>query len=137
MIAVDTNVLVRILVDDPGQPMQNQAARELASHSKQVFVLLIVQVETTWVLETGYGLAKERILSILGHLQTNSAFVLEDPTLCHTALELYQVANLDYSDCLILGLCRSRDRSLHTFDKRLGKLDGATLVTAAQSGNGA
>ena len=69
MIAVDTNVLVRILVDDPGQPMQNQAA------------------------------------------------------------------NVDYSDCLILGLCRTGDRLLHTFDKRFGKLDGATLVTADQPGH--
>jgi predicted nucleic acid-binding protein len=70
MIAVDTNVLVRILVDDPGQPMQNQAARDV-----------------------------------------------------------------DYSDCLILGLCLTHERLLHTFDKRLGKLDGATLVTAAQPGH--
>lgn len=135
MIAVDTNVLVLILVDDPGQPIQNQAARNLASRSKQVFVPLIVQVETAWVLESGYGLAKAHLLPILEHLQTNSAFVLEDPTLCHTALDLYQSANVDYSDCLILCLCRTRDRSLHTFDKRLGKLDGAALVAAAQMGH--
>lgn len=132
MIAVDTNVLVRILADDPGQPTQNQAARELASRSKQVFVPLIVQVETAWVLEAGYGLAKEHLTPILEHLQRNNAFVLEDPTLCHAALDLYRASNVDYSDCLILGLCRTRDLALHTFDKRLGKLDGATLVTAAQ-----
>ena len=38
MIAVDTNLLVRILADDPGQPAQVDAARALASQSQQVFV---------------------------------------------------------------------------------------------------
>jgi predicted nucleic-acid-binding protein len=33
VIAIDTNVLVRILVDDPGQPAQVAAARRLASES--------------------------------------------------------------------------------------------------------
>jgi predicted nucleic-acid-binding protein len=46
VIAVDTNVLVRILADDPGQPTQVEAARVLASQAKQVFVPLVVQVET-------------------------------------------------------------------------------------------
>ncbi len=31
MIAIDTNLLVRILVDDPGQPRQVTAAREIAA----------------------------------------------------------------------------------------------------------
>ena len=53
MIAVDTNLLVRILADDPDQPAQVDAARTLASQSQQVFVPLIVQVETVWVLESG------------------------------------------------------------------------------------
>ncbi len=52
MIAVDTNVLVRILADDPGQPAQVQAARRLAGGAKQVFVPTVVQVETVWVLES-------------------------------------------------------------------------------------
>jgi len=51
MIAVDTNLLVRILADDPDQPVQVDAARALASQSQQVFVPLIVQVETVWVLD--------------------------------------------------------------------------------------
>ncbi len=54
MIAADTNVLVRILADDPGQPAQVEAARGLASQAKQVFIPLVVQVETVWVLESGY-----------------------------------------------------------------------------------
>jgi predicted nucleic-acid-binding protein len=45
VIAVDTNVLVRILIEDPGQPEQVQAARALASQTRKVYVPLIVMVE--------------------------------------------------------------------------------------------
>jgi predicted nucleic-acid-binding protein len=128
MIAVDTNLLVRILADDPGQPAQVDAARTLASQAQQVFVPLIVQVETVWVLESGYGLSKETIVQALEHLEVNQAFVMEDEDLSHRALELFRSSNADYSDCLILSTCRARDLMLYTFDKRLSKLAGASPV---------
>ena len=78
MIALDTNVLVRILVDNPGQPAQVDAARALASRAKQVFVPLVVQIEPVWVLESGYALSKEAVVQALEHLEVNQAFVLED-----------------------------------------------------------
>jgi len=130
MIAVDTNVLVRILVDDPGQPAQVAAARALASASQQVFVPLVVHVETLWVLESGYGFPKTSLIQVLEHLQMNQAFSLEDEALCHRALELYRSSSADYADCLILSACRTKELRLHTFDKRLSRLAGAALVKA-------
>ncbi len=129
MIAVDTNLLVRILADDPSQPAQVDAARTLASQAQQVFVPLVVQVETVWVLESGYGLSKKAVFQALEHLEINQAFVLEDEDLSHRALELFRSSNADYSDCIILSNCRARDLELYTFDKRLSKLAGASPVT--------
>jgi predicted nucleic-acid-binding protein len=129
VIAVDTNVLVRILADDPGQPAQVQAARRLAGGAKQVFVPTVVQVETVWVLESGYGLSKESVVQTLEHIEVNQAFVLEDADRCQRALALFRSCNADYSDCVILAGCRSRDLPLYTFDKRLAKLAGAELVS--------
>ena len=128
MIAVDTNLLVRILADDPGQPAQVDAARALASKSQQIFVPLIVLIETVWVLESGYKLSKETIIQVLEHLEANQAFVLEDEDLSHRALELFRSSNADYSDSLILSNCRARELELYTFDKRLSKLAGALKV---------
>jgi predicted nucleic-acid-binding protein len=128
MIAVDTNVLVRILVDDPGQPAQVAAARALASRAGGVFVPIVVQVEAVWVLESGYGLAKEQVARVLEHLDANQAFALEDAELFHHALARYRSSNANYADCVILTSCRAKGLTLHTFDKRLSKLAGATLV---------
>ena len=128
MIAVDTNVLVRILADDPGQPAQVQAARRLAGEAEKVFVPTVVQVETVWVLGSGYGLSKEAVVQALEHLEGNQAFVLETPDLCQRALALFRSCNVDYSDCLILCVSRAVDLELYTFDKRLGRLAGAAPV---------
>ncbi len=128
MIAIDTNVLVRIVADDPGQPEQVAAARALASRAGEVFVPTVVQVETIWVLESGYGLAKATVVAVLEHLEHNQAFTLEEPERCQRALALFRQANADYADCLILTGCQARDLELHTFDKRLGRLDGASLA---------
>jgi predicted nucleic-acid-binding protein len=89
VIAVDTNVLVRILVDDRGQPTQVAAARSLASEAKQVFVPIVVQVELVWVLESGYRFDKPTVVEVLEHLETNHAFVLEDDATFRSALALY------------------------------------------------
>jgi predicted nucleic-acid-binding protein len=134
LIAIDTNVLVRILVDDPGQPAQVDAARALASEAKQVFVPLIVQVEMVWVLESGYGLPREAVIQSLEHLEVNQAFLLENEELCHRALALFRSSNVDYSDCVILSNCRTRNLKLYTFDKRLGKLADAAPVSSIMGG---
>ena len=128
MIAVDTNLLVRILVDDPSQPAQVKAARALASQAKQVFIPLVVQVETVWVLESGYKLSKKTIIQALEHIEINQAFVQEDEDLCHLALNLFRSSDVDYSDCVILSTCQSSKHELYTFNKRLAKLKGAVPV---------
>lgn len=128
MIAIGTNVLVRMIVDDPGQPEQVAAARALASGAGAVFVPIIVLVETAWVLETAYKLPKSDIVLILEHLIHNAALNLESGTLCVTALHSFRTSKADFADCLILANCRQRQVVLHTFDKQLAKLQGTQRV---------
>jgi len=90
----------------------------------------VVLVETVWVLETAYRLPKAEVVHVLEHLLANAAYTLEEETRCNDALRLFGESNADYSDCVILAGCRARGISLHTFDKRLGKLDGAVIVNS-------
>ena len=55
MIAVDTNVLVRLLINDPNSQTQVSLAKALLKRAGQVYVPQIVQIEMVWVLETAYG----------------------------------------------------------------------------------
>jgi predicted nucleic-acid-binding protein len=128
VIAVDTNVLVRILIDDPGQPEQVQAARALASQMRKVYVPLIVMVECVWVLESAYRLDKAAVLTVLTHLQTNTAFVLQDEVITQKALDLFNASQADFSGCVILAQAQREGLAVYTFDKRLTGLEGAQAV---------
>lgn len=132
MIAVDTNVLIRIFVDDPEEIAQTEAARGLAKAAQQVYVPQIVQVESVWVLETAYNFDKATILSVLEHLQTNHAFVLQRSDIFALALEQFRSSNTDFADCVILAESQKYGALLHTFDRRLSKLAGAVIVPFSQ-----
>jgi len=128
MIGADTNFLIRILLDDEEQPKQVNAARKLASAAKKIYVPQVVQVEIVWVMKSAYKLDKSVIVKILEHLDNNPAFVLQDADIFQTALIQYIESNADFSDCIILAQTQKFGVTLHTFDKRLTKLLGATAI---------
>ncbi len=129
MQAVDTNVLVRILVDDDTQREQVNLARQFAKKASQLFIAQIVQVELVWVLEAAYGLSKADIMPILKHLQTNEAFFLQHVTQYDTALQRYQAATVGFADCLIWAASSEAEGELVTFDKQFAHLSKVKLLT--------
>lgn len=124
MISVDTNVLVRALVDDPGAPHQTTAARASLKRAQQIHVSQIVQVETVWVLETAHRLTKSEVLGVLEHLRDNAAFQLEQRGRFEVAVNSYRNGGADFADYLILAESHAREAELLTFDKRLLKARG-------------
>ena len=129
MLALDTNVLVRVLVDDPGAPEQCRAARQAVSAAGEVFVSQVVQIETAWVLVSAYGLGKKRLQDIFGAIANHPAFHLQRRDVFVSALQTYLAASADFADCMILAESVGSGHELVTFDRRLGKLDGARLLT--------
>lgn len=121
MIAVDTNVLVRALVDDPAEARQSAAARARLKAGGEVYVPQVVQVEMVWVLETAHALNRAEVVSILDHLRENAAFHLQSRDRFESALAEYRRGPADFSDYLILAESRARSARLVTFDKRLLK----------------
>jgi predicted nucleic-acid-binding protein len=130
VIAVDTNVLVRVLVDDPGQRAQVAAARSQVKRAGQVWVAQIVQAETVRVLESAYGPDRTTILRVLEHLRSNQAYVLQNEEAFASALGELREGRADFADYLILAECRTAGHPLVTFDKRLREAPGTRPVTA-------
>ncbi|TLS66725.1 type II toxin-antitoxin system VapC family toxin [Mariprofundus erugo] len=128
MIAADTNLLVRILVDDPNQSEQVAIARKIASDAKQMFVPQIVAVELVWVLQAAYKLDKSIIVPLLEHLLHNSAFILQAEERFMEALELFKKNSCGFSDCLIAAESQAANCTLMTFDKKLSRLYGVKLA---------
>ncbi|MFU8789633.1 MAG: type II toxin-antitoxin system VapC family toxin [Methylobacter sp.] len=128
MIAIDTNVLVRVIVEDIGQPGQTKIARDLVENAQNVYLSQIVQIECTWVLAKVYKIDKATLLTVLEHLLVNPAFILQRPENFKVAIELFRQSRADFADCLILTESSYVDAVLYTFDKRLGRHSNTRLL---------
>ena len=129
MIALDTNILVRILIDDKAQMSQVKLARQFAEKHQPLFIPQLVQAELVWVLDFSYQLDKSEILHILKHLHQNDAFVLQNEVHFEAALHLFETSNVSFSDCLILKASQEADCQVATFDKRFSKLPQVKLLS--------
>lgn len=123
MRAVDTNVLVRLLVRD--DPRQLDAAEKFIV--KGAWVSHVVLVETLWVLDAVYERSAEQIAAAVERLLAHAELTLQDADVVAAALGQFRAKpTLGFSDCLVLELARkSGHLPLGTFDRRLGKVAGA------------
>lgn len=116
MIAVDTNVLVRIVTnDDPAQA--KRAVRAL--HKQPVFVAKTVLLKMEWVLRYAYGLSRPVILDAMQRLLGLPNVEAEDSASVVQAIKWY-AQGLDFADALHLASSGHVRRFL-TFDTRLAK----------------
>lgn len=124
MKAVDTNVLLRILIDDPTNMKQCLIARRFVAELDKIHVSQITQIELLWVLETQYSFKKSDIISLLEMMLTNDVLALQSRKVFSCALQLYHESTADFSDCLILAdAIAEHVIPLITFDKKLAKLN--------------
>jgi predicted nucleic-acid-binding protein len=126
MRAVDTNVLVRLVTrDDP-----SQAADAESFIANGAWVSNLVLAETTWVLHSMYGLGANALARAVDMLLNHRQLALEDPEVISAALKRFrQHPKLGFSDCLILETARKAGHlPLGTFDKSLGKIEGAQRI---------
>jgi predicted nucleic-acid-binding protein len=132
MVGIDTNILVRQLVQD--DPEQSELARHLVEEVCTVdnpgHVGLIVLCEVVWVLTTAYGFDRTEIALALRQILLTETFAVEEHSLAWLALRQYQASGTDYADCLIAIANRTRGcTTTHTFDRRAARCAGFTLLT--------
>jgi predicted nucleic-acid-binding protein len=123
MRAIDTNVLVQLIVrDDP-----EQARSAEAFVTSGAWVSHLVLAETMWVLDAVYERSAAQIASALDLLLNHKNLSLQDADVVGSALEQFKRRPaLGFSDCLNLEIARKAGHlPLGTFDKDLARLDGA------------
>ena len=133
MIAFDTNLLVRAVVDD--NPAQVAIVRRLIMQNS-VFISRTVLLETEWVLRAVYMKSRDEILEFFRALLEIDNTEVEDSTQVGYALDWYEQGS-DFADALHLAVCGSA--VMHTFDKgfcKTAREAGITppIVVLAQSG---
>lgn len=128
MLGLDTNVLVRFLVQDDGE--QFERARRLikreVGQSEPVLVSLLVLLETEWVLRSRYDLHKTDILGVFSSLLEAAELEVEDEAAVEEALFTWRDSTAPFADCLINARHRRLGcRATATFDSKAAKIAGS------------
>ena len=127
MIALDTNVLVRFLVDDDRR--QADIANELINYSGGVFIARTVLLELEWVLRQVYQFDPKTIAAGLLSLLGLPTVTVESPGHVAQALRDY-AKGMDFADALHLA-SNVGGGLLYTFDKRFAKSATASRAMLA------
>ncbi len=123
MRAVDTNVLVRLVVRDDAN--QVRVAEEFVASG--AWVSQLVLTETMWVLDAVYGRTPEQIATAVDMLLNHQQLTVQDADVVSAAIETFRKRPLlGFSDCLVLESARKvGNLPLGAFDRDLAKLDDA------------
>ena len=121
MISLDTNALVRMLIeDDRRQAKIIEETIALAEEkSIQILILSEVLVETVWILESVYQCTREEISQFLEALIFTPIFTLVDSQVIRRATHEYKKGG-DFADLLIVNQAKEHQaKKLISFDKKL------------------
>jgi predicted nucleic-acid-binding protein len=132
MIGIDTNVLVRYLVqDDEAQSvLASRLIEDSISVDKPGYITLISLVEVVWVLKSCYSVSKLKLCTMIKMVLETKQFLIEQSESCYRALKLFEEGNGDFSDALIVTLSKDVGCSeTMTFDKK-AKSVGMTLLSS-------
>jgi predicted nucleic-acid-binding protein len=127
VIALDTNVLVRFLVED--DEAQSRAAAGVIARAgrndEQLFVSDVVLCEVVWVLSASYEVPKPKIVAILSELLHARQLTFRASENLVRALEAFAAGKGDFADYVIREDARAAGcDSVVTFDKVLLKEGG-------------
>ncbi len=130
MIGLDTNVLVRyIMQDDLKQSPLATRLIESRSVESRGFVPLVSVVELFWVMSSAYELDRGQLIAALEGLLRTKELVVERAEIVWKALRIFQTADVDFADCLIeRSAAAAGCEKTMTFDRGAAKSAGMTLL---------
>lgn len=140
MIAIDTNVLLRYLLQDDAK--QAAKTNKLILGTEEVLITDVVLTETIWTLKgKRYSLSKEQIVDVIHALFAESNIKFEDGYAVWGALKDFMNAKpikaggkskqADFPDALIVNKAKRYGQlnkieisAIYTFDKAALEIDG-------------
>lgn len=130
MIGLDTNVLVRyIMQDDPKQSPKAVKLIESCSDVDAGYITLVSVIELVWVLSSCYDLTREQVAQALDALLRARQLVVQQAAQVLRALRVFKATKADFADCLIeRSAAHAGCEKTMTFDVGAAKQAGMTLI---------
>ena len=127
MPSLDTNVLVRYLVQDDARQTRvtHKFISEYVGREQSLFISNSVILETEWVLRSSYGFSKESYIDVLVQLLETKELAFSDEASLELALFFYRENNVDFADSLHAATAHVNQMlPMVTFDRQATKIDG-------------
>jgi predicted nucleic-acid-binding protein len=125
MIAFDTNLLVRLAVNDDTR--QADIAEQLLV-SQEVFISRTVLLETEWVLRSIYKKSRTEIATFFENTMMTTNIVMENLIEVTHSLGWYKLG-ADFADAMHLCICGEHE--MYTFDEGFCKTASKQGITPA------
>ena len=132
MAALDTNVLLRFLLqDDTAQSaLATQLIRRARDTGEALFVPLSVTLELEWVLRSRFDLDKVAVAQTFAALLQTVELRFQDTGALEWALSSFEDSAANFADCIHAALAlQAGEQPLWTFDRSASKLEGAQRLS--------
>jgi len=118
---VDTDVLVRHLTGDP--PGLASRATAYLSRESELFLADLVVAEVVYVLESFYGVNREKVAEAIRSLLAMPSVVSVDSALLLRAIEVYETHRLDFAEAYLVGCAESTGvGKVASFDRTIDRV---------------
>ena len=132
MNAVDTNILMRFLMNDDAPQSQIVYAlfKRTEKRGDMLFVPVVVVLEMIWVLESAYSISRQEIIASINDLLSMPILAFEIQPAVQKFVISARKNNLDLSDLLLAqAAAHSHCNKVYTFDKKASKFKLFELLT--------
>jgi predicted nucleic-acid-binding protein len=130
MIGLDTNVVVRYMMDDDAvqSPIANRLFESFTAEAPGL-ISLVTLIELVWVLRSSYDATREQTQRAIEILLRSRGLIIEGRDLVRLALSAYSQGTADFPDYLIEshGHAAGCDYSV-TFDRNASISAGMKLL---------
>jgi len=130
MIGLDTNVLVRYIMQDVAKQVAKATALiESLSADVPGFITLVSVVELVWVLSSCYALTRAQVAQALEIMLRSRQLIVDQAEQVVRALRAFRAGIAEFADCLSERVASSAGcAQTMTFDAGAAKTAGMILI---------
>ena len=119
MIIVDTNVILRYLLQD-NEELSSKAIEIIDNN--EIFIPTEVIFEVSYVLKKVYNVEKDKIFETIKLLLDMENIKFKNKKTIEVAFKIYSEKNLDIVDCILYAYNKVEKFEIKSFDKKLCKI---------------
>jgi len=131
-IVIDTNLLIRYLVNDDNRKARivDTLLKKAGKGDIQILMPSVVIAELVWVLESFYKMETAEIADLVDSILNTPGLTVSDDSIVRSALKRYRTSGVDLVDAWIAAFAKEKGAGeIHTFDKKHFKsIDGVAVV---------